>query len=252
MRHILNTENSTATLIARGGNTTITVAADLISNPDETAHNYEDNALFARIKVLAEHAQLDTSIVITCDAINAAQTRMNEQREAQEKAAAEKQAEETRIARQFLAEKIHRGWSTCPLEPAIVTQTADWAWSVYKQRESLREKMANLLDSPAKLKAALKRAEKNASKIKVQTRINKLIADAISKLPRNPAQPVEGRGNVRVDFGGLNSELSRLIWSALPSTHCYLSKYGRVARYISPEADAVVSKIRTKLAKLAA
>lgn len=53
----------------------------------------------------------------------------------------------------------------------------------------------------------------------------------------NPAAPVKGKGNDRVEFPfSMNNRLAKDLWNAIQDSHKYECRYGGVRRYISPEA----------------
>lgn len=256
MKHIIDTTTGNAILIARGGAHTYHVTADLVH--DVHGHNEIDNQLFNRIRFLEQYAALETAGVITSEAIAQAQERFDANKRAESKAAEQARRIKVQEAREYLATQVNRNFrhkmnfsSQFAHEQPNAADYDNLLLATASKVRVLMEKVAeqkDIIASPAKLRSLLKKAEAAEQRSKIEAKLMRQIKTAMSKLPKHPAEPVEGRGHVRERFDvSLNCKTARMIWDAVPAAHCYVSRYGSVLRYLSPEAFKVVDKLMAKL-----
>ena len=70
--------------------------------------------------------------------------------------------------------------------------------------------------------------------------ISEEIKNALSAIRGTPPQePIKGRGNKRMEFPLLNSSIARELWKLIPEKHRYVSEYGNISRYISPDTEII-------------
>jgi len=76
------------------------------------------------------------------------------------------------------------------------------------------------------------------------TNIHSEVIQALKALPKYPAKPIMGRGYARerFDYDFTNKSAAELFRST-PANHVYVSKYGGVSRYVSPEALHVMMPV---------